>query len=343
MVAKITSVVDIMKRLPSEHHARLFLEGMIWPDGPVCPHCRGREVTRLDGEKCRPGLIQCNRRECRRQFNVTTKTPFHATKLDLRLWIVAMVVVLMSSKGISSVDLARHLGVTQKTAWKIGHAIRELMAGEGSRGALLSGIVEVDEAFVGGAPKYKKGKKNKRGRGTKKQPVLIATSRSGQARAVKIETVTTGELKLVVPSLVDRSSVLMTDRNSAYHAVGKLFAAHHCVKHSAKEYANKETGAHINTAEALSGVIERARVGVYHRLTGQHVQRYLDEIVWRWNRRVPPKPGKANSTGKHMRWKPLPMMDLLRSLLRDAQGRQVRRSEVYGLRWPENRAASFGG
>lgn len=343
LVANITSVVDVFVRLPSERHARIFLEGMVWRNGPVCPRCGGKEVKRLEGEKCRPGLVQCKRRECRRQFTVTTKTPFHATKLSLRIWIAAMVSVLSSSKGISSVVLARNLGVTQKTAWKIGHAIRELMAGEGSSGALLSGIVEVDEAFVGGAPKYQKGRKNKRGRGTKKQPVLIAASRSGQARAVRIETVTTKELTTTVTGLVDLSSVLMTDRNSAYHGVGKLFAEHHCVKHSAKEFVNKETNAHINTAESLSGVIERARVGVYHRLTGYHVQRYLDEIVWRWNRRVPPKEGAANSTGKHMRWKPLPMMDLLRSLLSDAQGRQMRRSEVYGLRWPDKELASFGG
>ena len=343
LVAKITSIVDVMDRLPSEHHARLFLEHMLWPDGPVCPHCRGKDVKRLKGKKCRDGLIQCKRRECRRQFTVTTKTPLHATKLSLRRWIMAMVTVLSSSKGISSVVLARNLGVTQKTAWKIGHAIRELMAGEGSRGALLSGIVEVDEAFVGGAPKYQKGKKNKRGRGTKKQPVLIVASGSGQARAVRIETVTTKELTATVTGIVDRSSVLMTDRNSVYHGVGKLFAEHHSVKHSAKEFVNKETKAHINTAESLSGVIERARVGVYHRLTGYHVQRYLDEIVWRWNRRVPPKDGAANSTGKHMRWKPLSMMDLLRSLLRDAQGRQMRRSAVYGLRWPDKELASFGG
>lgn len=343
MVAKITSLIDVLDRLTSEKHARIFLEEMIWPNGPICPHCGGTDVKRLEGKKCRAGLIQCKSRECRRQFTVTTKTPFHATKLPLRRWIFAMVAILSSSKGISSVVLARNLSVTQKTAWKMAHAIRELMAGEGSRGAMLSGIVEVDEAFVGGAPKYQEGTKNKRGRGTKKQPVLVAASRSGQVRAVRIDSVTTKVLTATVTALVDPSATLMTDRNSAYQAVGMHFAEHHCVKHSAKEFANKKTKAHINTAEAFSGMVERARVGVFHRLTGYHSQRYLDEIAWRWNRRSLPKPGAANSTGRHVKWKPLPMMDLLRSLLRDAQGRQLRRSKVYGLRWPGIEGALFGG
>jgi hypothetical protein len=110
----------------------------------------------------------------------------HATKLDLRIWIAAIFLVLKSSKGISSVVMARILGVKQKTAWKLGHAIRELMDDREAVFARLAGVVEVDEAYVGGAPKFKKGVKNKRGRGTGKPMVLVAADRTGQAKATLI-------------------------------------------------------------------------------------------------------------------------------------------------------------
>jgi hypothetical protein len=134
----------------------------------------------------RPGLYQCIERQCRSQFTVTTRMPLHATKLDLRTWIAAMFLVLTSSKGISSVVMSRILGVNQKTAWKLGHAIREMMDDRQGIAGRLSGVVEVDEAFVGGKPKFCHGVKNKRGRGTGKPIALVAAARNGQARAVLI-------------------------------------------------------------------------------------------------------------------------------------------------------------
>lgn len=114
-------------------------------------------------QSARAGLYQCSEQECRRQFTVTTKTSMHSTKLDLRVWIAAIFLVLTSSKGISSVVMARMLGVNQKTAWKLGHAIRELMDDREGIASQLGGIVEVDESFVGGAPKFKKGVKTSGG------------------------------------------------------------------------------------------------------------------------------------------------------------------------------------
>ena len=125
MITELKSVRDVWKKMPTERHARIFLEHAIWAGDRFCPHCGSLRSTRLRGDTVRPGLYQCAERECRRQFTVTTKTPLHATKLDLRIWIAAMFLVLTSSKGISSVVMARILGVNQKTAWKLGHAIRQ--------------------------------------------------------------------------------------------------------------------------------------------------------------------------------------------------------------------------
>jgi hypothetical protein len=114
--------------------------------------------------------------------------------------------------------------------------------------------------------------------------------------------------------------------------------------HSKKQFAIPISGAHVNTAEAFGAFIERARVGVYHRITGYHTQRYLDELTWRWNRREPVEQTRTDSKGrvsKHIRWKPLPVVQMMRFLLNSAPGREIRRSDNYGLRWPA--VASFGG
>ncbi len=151
MIDEIKSVRDVWRKMPSEHHARVFLEELIWRGDRHCPHCGSLRSYEIRGESARAGLYQCGERGCRRQFTITTRTPMHATKLDLRIWIAAMFLVLTSSKGISSVVMARILGVNQKTAWKMGHAIRELMDDRDKRLPKIDDIVDVDDAELGGA------------------------------------------------------------------------------------------------------------------------------------------------------------------------------------------------
>ena len=342
MITELKSIGDIYIQMPSSDDARRFLEDLMWCDGRVCPHCGGVRSTELNGSSHRPGLYQCN--ECRGQFSITTKTPMHATKLDLRVWLAAIYTVLNSSKGISSVVLARMIGVSQKCAWKIGHAIREMMREDYATRPMLAGIVEVDETSVGGAPKYKKGVKNKRGKGTKKTPVMVAVERGGEARAAVLSGITGADFEPLICGWVAEDATLMTDGSNCYNFIPSAFPVHHRVIHSKKQFAIPATGAHVNTAEAFGAFIERARVGVYHRITGYHTQRYLDELTWRWNRREPVEQTRTDSKGrvsKHIRWKPLPVVQMMRFLLNSAHGRQMRRSDNYGLRWPG--AASFGG
>ena len=285
MIDELKSVRDVWRKMPSEAHARRFLEAMIWPTGRYCPHCGGVRSTELRGDSHREGLYQRREPEYRRQLTATTQTPLHGTKLDLRVWIAALFLVLTSSKGVSSVVMARILGVNQKTAWKMGHAIRTLMEDREGFSARLDGVVEVDEAFVGGAPKFKRGVKRKRGRGTPKPIVLVAASRDGQARAAIVPNGRGATLGPVMKGWIEPSAILMTDGNRAYNKPARSFAAHHKVNHGEKQFAIPGQGIHINTAEAVSSQVQRALVGVYHRLDQLHLQRYLDEIVWRWNHR----------------------------------------------------------
>jgi transposase-like protein len=145
-MAPIRSLADLRRELPDEAAARALLERLVWPSGPHCPGCSSLRPWRFhdEGRRSRSGLFQCAEPECGRQFTVTTGTPLHGTKLPLRTWVEALWLVLTSSKGISSVAPARQLGVTQPTAWKLGHAVRALMARAADRLAPLAGTVEVD-------------------------------------------------------------------------------------------------------------------------------------------------------------------------------------------------------
>lgn len=159
------TVDQLRTRFPDEAACRQFFESIIWPQGRVCPHCGSDKSYRLRGASVRNGLYECAR--CKRQFTVTTRTPLHSTKLPLWKWLLAIYYIACSSKGISSVVLARWIGVSQPSAWRMGHAIRTLMAPDGT--TRLSGIVELDESYFGGKPRYQPDVTHKRGRGTEKQ------------------------------------------------------------------------------------------------------------------------------------------------------------------------------
>ncbi len=186
--------------------------------------------------------------------------------------------------------------------------------------------------------------KNKPGKATKKTPVMVAVERGGEARAAVLPGISSSDFEPPIRGWVACDATLMTDGSSCYNFIRSAFPVHHRVVHSKKQFAIPATGAHVNTAEAFGAFIERARVGVYHRITGYRTQRYLDELTWRWNRREPVeeiRTDKAGRTSPHIRWKPLPVVQMMRFLLNSAHGRQMRRSDTYGLRWPT--AASLGG
>jgi transposase-like protein len=161
------NIDQLRQRFADENACRAFFESVIWADGRYCPHCHGCKSYRIAGKSARAGLYECA--HCKRQFTVTTKTPMHSTKLPLWKWIMAMYLMVNSSKGVSSVFLAKWVGISQKSAWKLGHAIREMMSPGSELQPALGGIVELDEKYIGGKPRFEHGVKHKRGRGTQKQ------------------------------------------------------------------------------------------------------------------------------------------------------------------------------
>jgi hypothetical protein len=252
----------------------------------------------------------------------------HATKLPLSTWVQAIYLVLTSSKGISSVVMSRLLGVTQATAWRLGHAIRTMMDDCG--GTLLSGIVEIDLKYLGGAPKHRSdGQKAKRGKGTLKPRVLIAVQRDDRMRARVVPSEKAGDIRAALIDMVDGSAIVYSDKDQTFLNVIKTFGMEHeTVVHSAKEFVRGKV--HSNTDDGIGSMLERARIGVWHRMSQQHLQRYIDEIGFRWNCRL--KREQASKSGHRRRIITMvPLPDMFLRLLRSAIGRQVRRTENYGF------------
>jgi len=242
-----------------------------------------------------------------------------------------MYFMVNSSKGVSSVFLGKWLGVAQRTAWKMGHAVRELMEPGPDGQPPLSGIVELDEKYLGGKPRYQQGVTHKRGKGTEKQGVFVAVERQGQVRSALIDSDKAAELAPWVERFVDQQAHLMTDQNQAYQKIGADYTAHSWVNHSAKEFVRGDV--HNNTAESFSSLLERAKQGVFHYMSKKHLPRYLNEIGFRWDHRRPAEIVTKRGKRKIL-MVALPVIDMLGSLLTQAVGRQLRRTANGGIRRP---------
>lgn len=202
----------------SEEDARAMLESIRWPEGSICPHCGSTDrIYPIKEGKARAGVYECG--GCGDQFTVTVGTVMHKSKIPLSKWIMAFYLICSSKKGISARQLQRDLGLgSYRTAWRIAHRIRLVMKEEPMAG-LLSGHVEVDETYVRGGPKGK----GKRGRGTKKTPVMVLVERGGRARSKPVSRVDVKTLKTAIKENVDHDSMIRTDELKAYSGIGKDF------------------------------------------------------------------------------------------------------------------------
>lgn len=266
----------------TENDARQYLESLLWPDGPVCPHCKGNNVTRIQGESTRPGLLICN--PCRQQFTVTVGTVFEDSHIPLRTWVIAFQMMCASKKGVSAKQLQRQLGLgSYKSAWFMCHRIRHAMQ-SGPLADLLRGKVEVDETYVGGRKPRPGTGEHKRGRGTTKTPVVALVERKGNVRTRVVADVTAKTLKTAIRENVDRQASIFTDEWPAYRGIGNEFGGGHAVvNHGTGEYS--KDGVNTNTAESFFALLKRGVYGTFHHVSKMHLHRYCDEFEFRWNHR----------------------------------------------------------
>jgi transposase-like protein len=272
------NIDQLKEQIPDESSCRKFFENLLWPNGRFCPHCGHQKSYRLSGDTTRAGLYECA--VCKRQFTVTTKTPMHSTKLALWKWLLAIYYMINSSKGVSSLYLARLIGVHQSTAWKMGHAIRQMMQQWANGLPPLTGIIEMDEKFFGGKPRHQYAARHQGGKATKKQSILVTVQRQGPVQPVAVESVKTATIVPLIDQFTDRKATLMTDKSSVFYYSGRQFSSHQSVYHFANEYARGD--AHINTDESFGSMLERTKYGVYHHMNQTHLTRYLKELYFRW-------------------------------------------------------------
>lgn len=293
----------------TEDEARRVLENIRWPDGIRCAHCGSDNVTRLNSksEKTRDGVIQCN--ACRGQFTVMKGTVMEDSHITLRQWVQAFHSMSSHKKGVSALQLKRNLGLhSYGSAWHLAHRIRLAMK-EGALARLLKGVVEVDETYIGGKPRGGTGK-HKRGRGTKKAPVLAMVEREGNVISKPIKNVTAKTLKSAIREVVNKESKIMTDEWGCYKGIGKEFkGGHETVNHGLKEYVRGDVS--TNTAESFFALLKRGVHGTFHHISKKHLNRYCDEFGFRWDHRRISDGERATQAVKGMEGKRLMLRDLI--------------------------------
>ena len=273
-----------------EEAAFAHLEAVLWPDGPVCPHCGG--VDRISKIKANPskrvryGLHKCG--QCGKQFTVKVGTVFEHGRIPLHKFLQAVHLMCSSKKGISAHQLHRVLEVQYKTAWFLAHRIREAMrSGDLSPMGGSGKIVEADETFIGrleGIPKpERRGKRGGGGAQSYKNTVLTLVERGGRARSFHVESTRVADIVPVVRENIARESRFMTDEARFYVGVGQEFSEHGSVEHSRDEYVRGDI--HTNTVEGYYSIFKRGMKGVYQHCKEKHLHRYLAEFDFRYSNR----------------------------------------------------------
>lgn len=265
-----------------EEKARAYLEIQRWPDGVVCPFCHSKEaVSTLNSEAHGPGWYHCN--DCRKLFTVRVRGVMERSHIPLTKWALAFHLMASSKKGVSAKQMQRMLGFTSyKSAWFLCHRIREAMSQEGM--PPIGGdekIIEADESFVHGkSTNLKKGKPL-----SKKKPVVALIERGGEMRAKATPDVTGNTVRDVLINNASTDSYLMTDDASIYFGIGKEFYGHSTTAHAKRQYVKAGGFVHSNTAESFFAILKRGITGSFHSVSERHLQRYVDEFVFRWNTR----------------------------------------------------------
>jgi transposase-like protein len=281
-------------RFFSEEAAFEYVEAHLWPEGPVCPHCGstsekiGRVDRRSKPSKKNPegvpviGLRKCY--ACRDTFTVRKGSIFEDSHLPLRMWLQAIHLLCASKKGLSTRQLQRMLNCGMKTAWHLGHRIREIM--KPSDSGPLGGegrTIEADVTYVGRKPM----KKAHRGGGSNMNPVFSLVEREGGVRSIHMPNVRVENLGAALENHASGKSDLMTDEAAAFTQLGWNFKSHQSVNHSKDEYVRRE-GSRVITTNGVEGffsILKRGLYGVYQHVSEAHLQRYLAEFDFRYSNR----------------------------------------------------------
>jgi transposase-like protein len=275
------------KHFHDETAAYRWVEARVWPEGPICPHCGGVErISKMQGKSTRVGAYKCY--QCRKPFTVKVGTIFESSHVQLRLWLQAIILISSSKKGISANQLHRTLGVTLKTAWFMGHRIREAMTGGKTPLGGKGKTVEVDETYFGDKEEVTKRTKRGKSAHSSKRSVVALVERGGRARTFHVNRADASTVMAIMADNIRPSTEIHTDESGLYNNVKHGYDGHHTVMHTGKEYVRYEADrtVHTNTVEGYFSVFKRGMKGTYQHCAEKHLHRYLAEFDFRYNNRT---------------------------------------------------------
>ncbi len=276
-VPTIRNLFELQQAFPTEESCHDLISRMRWGDTPVCVHCGSiRKIYKLKGGK----LLKCA--DCRKPFTVRIGTIFEDSPLPLLKWFYAIFIVTAHKKGISSVQLAKDLSVTQKTAWFMLHRIRYMVRTQKTNKGKLSGIVETDETWIGGKQKGRNASHSRKLAWLKQTPVAGMVERDGRVIAQTVANIKGETIKQIIREHVEKDSRLMTDEYRGYHGLDEEYQRE-TVNHGEEEYVRGDV--HTNTIEGFWSLLKRGIAGIYHQVSRKHLDRYIDEFEYRYNTR----------------------------------------------------------
>ena len=270
------NLISLMDQFQTDDECREALEKIRWPNGVHCTRCGCMEVLEL------PNQNRWKCQGCSYQFSVMSGTIMHDSHLPLRRWFIAIYLMCESKKGISANQMKRTLGVSYKTAWYLCHRIRQAMGNEPFEGPTLIGVVEVDETLVGGKTKGK-------GHGYKgnKAWVAGAIQRGGAVRVERIPNIRKKTLHGFIKRAVkDEAEAIYTDELRSYIGIADHDTRHKTVNHSEEEWVVGDV--HTNSIEGVWSLFKRSIAGAFHKMSVKHMDRYIEELEWRYNNRDNP-------------------------------------------------------
>lgn len=280
------NLIEVFQSFQTQDQAIEYLEKVRWHGEPTCPYCGSLRVGHHASSDRAKSRWQCH--DCTRAFAVTVGTLFHGTHIPLRDWFLVLALMLNAKKSASSHQISRDIGKRLATVWSMMHRIRTAMAADPDQARLLHGIVEADETYVGGKPrkgnKRDDDKPNKRGRGTKKVPVIGIVERGGRvvARVAEAVDLSAKGINRFIARFVDPAgSMLVTDEYSGYSQVSQTML--HAVVNHSHEYANGLV--HTNTIEGFWSLVKRAWYGSHHHYSRKYMPLYIAEACFKYNRR----------------------------------------------------------
>lgn len=305
------SLAELFERFPDDAAAEKFFEKKIWENGRYCPDCGSVDTAAVESRKPMP--YRC--RDCGGYFSVKKASVMRASRLGCRTWLLAIYAMTTGIKGTSTRSLAKLLGIRHATAWYLMHRIREAFGGDGS--GLFGGPCEIDETFIGGKLRNMHVHKRPKGAAGGVGKAIVAGILDRPTNQVRAEVVHRADA-MTLHTFIGRhtapSTVVYSDDNRAYLGLAR---PHGAVNHSRGQYVQGDCS--TNAIESFWAILKRAIMGVFHQLSKKHLQRYVDEFVWRHNHRALSAFQRMELAAASMAGRALPYAELVAEVGRPAE------------------------